>query len=106
MRSVLVVVAVVLLAACGSGLGQNTKAWCGQHLDAVAAEGARQGTTFELGAQTPITWPQYLASSPAEQALITAEADKGQAIWDGACKAALAAANPGVSPEPTQSPGS
>ena len=104
MRSVLVVALVVLLAACGGVLGPNTTAWCGQHLDAVAAEGSSQGSAFQIGAQAPIAWAQYVVASPSEQALITAEADKGQAIWDSACLAAYSSANPDASPEPTLSP--
>ncbi len=106
MRVVLVLALIVVLVACGTFLGPNTKAWCGQHLDAVAAEGAREGTSFAVGAQAPISWAAYLADSPSEQALITTEADNGQKIWDDACRAAFTTANPGVSPEPTRSPDS
>ena len=93
---------IVLLAGCGSGLGPNTKAWCGEHLDAVAAEGTSQGTIF-AGGHSTVSWSEYLKDGPVEQALVTSEAKDGQAIWDKACQPAFLAAHPGSSPEPTRS---
>lgn len=104
MRRLLAFLSVALLAGCGSGLGPSPTAWCGQHLDAVATEGTRQGTSFVFEGRSTVAWSEYLTDSPSEQAIVTAEATDGQAIWDKACQQAFLAAHPGSTPEPTQSP--
>ncbi len=104
MRTSAAIVLVALLAGCASGLGPNTTTWCGQHLDAVAAEGTHQGTEFIIEGHDPVAWSQYLTDSPTEQAIVTSEAKDGPVIWAKACQRAYQAAHPSATPEPTSSP--
>ncbi len=104
MRRLSAVLLAAVLTGCASQVGPATNAWCGQHLIDVAAAGTAQGTAFAFPGRDPVTWPEYLADSPAEQAIVAAEATDGSVTWARACQQAYVQAHPGTSPEPTATP--